>query len=109
MEEKLKIVFGTGSNNRATMGSRTGVVIGSGPTGGWTGAVLCEQEGCTWSFVTSGSVPDPLEVEAELQSGAEAWFFFVKSNARTISLSSSNIRHFVQKFSTAAEFIEFDH
>ncbi|GKG35342.1 hypothetical protein Tco_0440496, partial [Tanacetum coccineum] len=24
------------------------------PTGGWTGAVLCEQEGCTWSFVTSG-------------------------------------------------------
>ncbi|GJT66328.1 hypothetical protein Tco_1017808 [Tanacetum coccineum] len=25
-----------------------------GPTGGWNGAVLCEQEGCTWSFVTSG-------------------------------------------------------
>ncbi|GKB42188.1 hypothetical protein Tco_0887130 [Tanacetum coccineum] len=40
------LVFGTG----ATMGSKTG----SGPTGGWTGAVLCEQEGCTWSFVTSG-------------------------------------------------------
>ncbi|GJS33909.1 hypothetical protein Tco_0532291 [Tanacetum coccineum] len=29
------------------MGSKTRVVIGSGPTGGWTGAVLCEQEGCT--------------------------------------------------------------
>ncbi|GJR42816.1 ribonuclease H-like domain-containing protein [Tanacetum coccineum] len=36
------------------MGLKIGVVIGSGPTGGWTGAVLCEQEGCTWSFVTSG-------------------------------------------------------
>ncbi|GKF12887.1 hypothetical protein Tco_0050813, partial [Tanacetum coccineum] len=31
----------------AIMGSKTGVVIGSGPTGGWTGAVLCEQEGVT--------------------------------------------------------------
>ncbi|GJR13352.1 hypothetical protein Tco_0796004 [Tanacetum coccineum] len=48
------LVFGTGATTGATMGSRTGVVIGSGPTGGWTGAVLCEQEGCTWSFVTSG-------------------------------------------------------
>ncbi|GJS59174.1 hypothetical protein Tco_0401098 [Tanacetum coccineum] len=72
-------LFGTGATTGATMGSRTGVVIGSGPTGGWTGAVLCEQEGCTWSFVTSGigpfsylrkygiggSVPDPTpEVEA---------------------------------------------
>ncbi|GJX13927.1 hypothetical protein Tco_0205685 [Tanacetum coccineum] len=48
------LVFGTGATTGATMGSRTGVVIGSGLTGGWTGAVLCEQEGCTWSFVTSG-------------------------------------------------------
>ncbi|GJZ36959.1 hypothetical protein Tco_0583150 [Tanacetum coccineum] len=41
---------GSSSHFRATMGSKTRVVIGSGPTGGWTGAVLCEQEGCTWSF-----------------------------------------------------------
>ncbi|GJX45434.1 hypothetical protein Tco_0262110 [Tanacetum coccineum] len=51
--ETKGLVFGTGATTGATMGSRTGVVIGSGPTGGWTGAVLCEQEGCTWSFVTS--------------------------------------------------------
>ncbi|GJZ23820.1 hypothetical protein Tco_0561279, partial [Tanacetum coccineum] len=51
---KFFLDVGTGATTGATMGSRTGVVIGSGPTGGWTGAVLCEQEGCTWSFVTSG-------------------------------------------------------
>ncbi|GJX03152.1 hypothetical protein Tco_0189068 [Tanacetum coccineum] len=31
------LVFGMGATTGATMGSRTGVVIGSGPTGGWTG------------------------------------------------------------------------
>ncbi|GKA31319.1 hypothetical protein Tco_0717624 [Tanacetum coccineum] len=49
MEEKLRFRVGTSGTRyqkEATMGSRTGVVIGLGPTGGWTGAVLCEQEGC---------------------------------------------------------------
>ncbi|GJT09280.1 hypothetical protein Tco_0856322 [Tanacetum coccineum] len=69
-------MFGTGVTTGAIMGSRTGVVIGSGPTGGWTGAVLCEQEGSIgplsprFGFTTEevgigGSVPDP-EVEAVL-------------------------------------------
>ncbi|GJY06986.1 hypothetical protein Tco_0374040 [Tanacetum coccineum] len=84
------LVFGTGATTGATMGSKTGVVIGSGPTGGWTGAVLCEQEGCTWSFVTSGIGFTTEEVGiGGGWSGAEDWLFLSKSNARTIYLKST--------------------
>ncbi|GJR48630.1 hypothetical protein Tco_1316733 [Tanacetum coccineum] len=60
------------------MGSRTGVVIGSGPTGGWTGAVLCEQEGfclgpCSLGYWASLG-------RKSTGAGAEAWFFLSKSN-----------------------------
>ncbi|GJT58043.1 hypothetical protein Tco_0993097 [Tanacetum coccineum] len=56
-----------------SMGSRTGVVIGSGPTGGWNGcSLLVNKLGCTWSLRHLGSVPDP-EVDAvsemELRGG----------------------------------------
>ncbi|GJT78114.1 hypothetical protein Tco_1044839 [Tanacetum coccineum] len=75
-----------------------------GPTGGgWTGAVLCEQEGCTWSYVTLGigfyyerrECPDP-EVEAGVAgagAGAEAWFFLSKEQCSDNILSFSNISH----------------
>ncbi|GJS17722.1 hypothetical protein Tco_0412194 [Tanacetum coccineum] len=80
--ETVGLVFSTGATTGATMGSRTGVVIGSGPTGGWTGAVLCEQEGELGPLSPRGVVSDPV-VEAELGAEAEAWFILSKSMLRT--------------------------
>ncbi|GJR80568.1 hypothetical protein Tco_0151353 [Tanacetum coccineum] len=61
-----------------TMGSRTGVVIGSGPTGGWTGAVLCETRKGDLVLCHLGESVSLTEVEAD-GAGTEAWLFLSRA------------------------------
>ncbi|GJY81408.1 hypothetical protein Tco_0494159 [Tanacetum coccineum] len=75
MEEKTEVyVFGTGEQNRATMGSqKLGVVIGSEPTGGWTELELgsrclfsCLNEQCSDNILSSATSDETAWVEKSL-------------------------------------------
>ncbi|GJR69197.1 ribonuclease H-like domain-containing protein [Tanacetum coccineum] len=79
MEEETEgLVFGTGSTTELQWVSRTGVVMVSGPTGGWTGGAVLVKEGCHMVLVSP-------RVQG-LGAGAEAWFICLRAML-TISLS----------------------
>ncbi|GJY89516.1 hypothetical protein Tco_0504712 [Tanacetum coccineum] len=98
MEEKLEgLVFGTG----ATMGSKTGVVIGSGTNGGWRGVrYFVGKKGVLLVLLsTRGDVPDPdsrsgVRQVQELELGGEKKLVFLGLRAMLgqVSFSSCNIR-----------------
>ncbi|GJT64557.1 hypothetical protein Tco_1016037 [Tanacetum coccineum] len=80
MKRNEGLVFGTGATTGSTQWAQyIGVVIGSGPTGK-NGAPTQVTQLSSTALTGAGA-------------GAEAWFFLSKSNARTISLSSANIRN----------------